>query len=69
MFKITIFTLQVKHFRKSFAFDAPKIWNDLPDYVRNVTYIAFFRKKLKTGGYQSSIFWGICPVSSVFDPM
>ena len=61
MFKITIFTLQVKHFRKSFAFDAPKIWNDLPDYVRNVTYIAFFRKKLKTYLFESASTLGSLP--------
>ena len=33
-----------KHFGLSFAFDAPKIWNDLPNDVRCATSIATFRK-------------------------
>ena len=37
-----------KHFGHSFAFDAPKIWNDLPQDVRSETSVASFRKKLKT---------------------
>ena len=37
-----------KHFGHSFAFDAPKIWNDLPQDVRSATSVASFRKKLKT---------------------
>ena len=39
---------QPKHFGHSFAFDAPKIWNDLPQDVRSATSVASFRKKLKT---------------------
>ena len=38
----------VKHFGDSFAFDAPKISNELPHYVRSATSVASFRKKLKT---------------------
>ena len=37
-----------KHFGHSFTFDAPKIWNDLPQDVRSATSVASFRKKLKT---------------------
>ena len=37
-----------KHFGHSFAFDAPKIWNDLPQDARCATSVASFRKKLKT---------------------
>ena len=37
-----------KHFGHSFAFDAPKIWNDLPQDARSATSVASFRKKLKT---------------------
>ena len=37
-----------KHFGYSFVFDAPKIWNDLPQDVRSSTSVASFRKKLKT---------------------
>ena len=37
-----------KHFGHSFAFDAPKIWNELPQDVRSATSVASFRKKLKT---------------------
>ena len=36
-----------KQFGLSFAYDAPKIWNELPDNVRSATSIASFRKKLK----------------------
>ena len=38
----------VKHFDHSFAFDAPRIWNELPHYVRSAASVASFRKKLKT---------------------
>ena len=38
----------VKHFDHSFAFDAPRIWNELPHDVRSATSVASFRKKLKT---------------------
>ena len=37
----------VKHFGHSFAFDAPKNWNELPHDVRSTTSVASFRKKLK----------------------
>ena len=37
----------VKHFGHSFAFDAPKIWNELPNDVCSTTSVASFRK-LKT---------------------
>ena len=36
------------HFGLSFAYDASKIWNDLPDDVRSATFLHSFRKKLKT---------------------
>ena len=38
----------VKHFDHSFAFDALKIWNELPHDVRSAASVAPFRKKLKT---------------------
>ena len=38
----------VKHFDHSFAFDAPKIWNELPHDVCSAASVASFRKKLKT---------------------
>ena len=37
-----------KHFGLSFAYDAPMIWNDLPDDVRSAKSLSAFRKKLKT---------------------
>ena len=37
-----------KHLGLSFAYDAPNIWNDLPDGVRSATSFHSFRKKLKT---------------------
>ena len=36
------------HFGLSFAYDAPKIWNDLPDDVHLATSLHSFRRKLKT---------------------
>ena len=33
-----------KHFGHSFAFDAPTVWNDLPDEVRSLPTLACFRK-------------------------
>ena len=37
------------HFGLSFAYDAPKIWNDLPDdVVHSTASLHSFRKKLKT---------------------
>ena len=36
-----------KHFGFSFAFDAPKIWNGLPDEVKLASSLSYFRKKLE----------------------
>ena len=36
------------HFGLSFAYDAPRIWNDLPDDVHSAKSLSSFRKKLKT---------------------
>ena len=38
----------VKHFEHSFAFDAPKICNELPHDVRSAASVASFRKKFKS---------------------
>ncbi len=38
----------VRQFDNSFAFDAPTVWNALPDEIRASTSIASFRKKLKS---------------------
>ena len=37
-----------KHFGLSFAYDIPKIWNDLPDNVCSTTSLHSFRRTLKT---------------------
>ena len=37
-----------KHFGLSFAYDAPMIWNDLPDEVCSANSLASFRSKLKS---------------------
>ena len=37
-----------KHFGHSFAFDAPTLWNDLPDDICSALTLACFRKKLKS---------------------
>ena len=37
-----------KHVGLSFAYDAPKIWNNLPDDICSTTSLHSFRKKLKT---------------------
>ena len=46
-FRSSVFK-SVKHFDHSFAFDAPKIWNELPHDVRSAASVASLRKKLKT---------------------
>ena len=46
-FRSSVFK-SVKHFDHSFAFDAPKIWNELPHDVHSAASVASFRKKLKT---------------------
>ena len=46
-FRSSVFK-SVKHFDHSFAFDAPKIWNELPHDVCSAVSVASFRKKLKT---------------------
>ena len=46
-FRSSVFK-SVKHFDHSFAFDAPKIWNELPHDVHCAASVASFRKKLKT---------------------
>ena len=42
-FRSSVFK-SVKHFDHSFAFDAPKIWNELPHDVRSAASVASFRK-------------------------
>ena len=46
-FRSSVFK-SVKHFDHSFAFDAPKIWNELPYDVHSAASVASFIKKLKT---------------------
>ena len=36
-----------EHFGLSFAYDAPKVWNDLPDDRNSATSLSSFRKALK----------------------
>ena len=38
----------IKQFGFSFVFDAPTVWNSLPEDIRASPTIASFRKKLKT---------------------
>ena len=38
----------VKQFGNSFAFDAPTVWNALPDEIHASSSLAYFRKQLKT---------------------
>ena len=40
--------LQFFKSRKHFAYDAPMIWNDLPDEVRSANSLSSFRPKLKS---------------------
>ena len=41
----------VKQFGNSFAFDAPTVWNALPDTIRASPLLASFRRHLKTHLY------------------
>ena len=42
-----------KHFGLSFAYDAPMIWNDLPDKVRSANSLASFRESIPVLNFQS----------------
>ena len=42
------FHKSTKHFGSSFAFDAPTVWNSLPEDIRALPTVASFRKELKT---------------------
>ena len=44
-----------KHFGLSFAYDAPKIWNDLPDDVRLSTSLHSFQKEAQNQSLCTSI--------------
>ena len=43
----SVHKLKKKIFGHSFAFDAPTVWNDLPDEVSSAPTLACFRKRLK----------------------
>ena len=61
---------QAKHFGQSFAFDAPKIWNEPPNDVRSATSVASFRKKptnLPVCKSLSAIASLVTPVSPWYD--
>ena len=42
-----LYTNRKKHFGHSFAFDAPTLWNDLPDDVRSCFNSCLFQEKTK----------------------
>ena len=44
----------VKQFGNSFAFDAPSVWNALPDDIRASPSLAFSRKQLKAYLYNKA---------------
>ena len=49
-----------EHFGLSFAYDAPKIWNDLPDDVRAAISLHSFRRKLKPISLHTHIHPNFC---------
>ena len=53
----------------SFAFDAPKIWNELPNDVGSASSVASFRKKLKTYWFAKAYlpYPPLSPVSPWYD--
>ena len=53
-FRSSVFK-SVKHIDHKFAFDAPKIWNELPHDVRSAASVASFRKILKLTCLQKHI--------------
>ena len=42
------------HFNKSFSYDAPKLWNDLPLEIRTAPKLSCFKTRLKTYLFQKS---------------
>ena len=67
----SVFTSR-KHFGLSFVYDAPMIWNDLPDKVHSANSLASFRSRLKSylfGKAYSPSFFNSSPfLSSVLTP-
>ena len=58
------------HFGHSLAFDAPTVWNHLPDEVRSAPTLACFRKRLKIISLQkgiSNLAYTLSAVSVVLD--
>ena len=42
------------HFNKSFSYDAPKLWNDLPLEIRTAPTLSCFKTQLKSYLFQKS---------------
>ena len=42
------------HFNNSFSYDAPKLWNDLPQDIRSAQSLSCFKSRLKTYLFQKS---------------
>ena len=42
------------HFKNSFSYDAPKLWNDLPHDIRSAPNLSCFKSRLKTYLFQKS---------------
>ena len=40
------------HFNNSFSYDAPKLWNDLPHYIRSAPNLSCFKSRVKTYLFQ-----------------
>ena len=53
-----------RHFSHSFAYDAPKVWNDLPDEIRSAQSLASFRKNSRHTYSPKPIHHNIFSVSS-----
>ena len=73
-FLVPLLTLQVSQTlcifcMHSFTFDAPKIWNDLPNDVHSATSMASLRKKLQTYLFAKAYLFVafMTPVSSWYD--
>ena len=48
LIEVNLVCAATKHFGLSFAYDTPRIWNDLLDDVRSARSLSSFRKKLET---------------------
>ena len=57
------------HFNKSFSYDAPKLWNDLPLEIWTAPTLSCFKRRLKTYLFQKSFPPYVFSLPNTDDPL